>query len=65
MLGSMLCQQCMTNAVHMQVARSLYLLSRYRAAIEVYDEAIKLTDQDWELWLNKGLCAKQSGDLEQ
>jgi Bardet-Biedl syndrome 4 protein len=55
----------MTNAVHMQVARSLYLLSRYRAAIEVYDEAIKLTDQDWELWLNKGLCAKQSGDLEQ
>eukprot|EP00775_Hariotina_reticulata_P011878 gene11878-12022_t len=48
-----------------QVARSLYLLSRYRAAIDVYDEALKLTDQDWELWFNKGLCAKHSGDLEQ
>lgn len=40
----------------LQVGRSLYLLGKHSAAIDVYDEAEKIGIQDWELWLNKGLC---------
>jgi len=39
-----------------QVGRSLYLLGRHSAAIEVYDECQKLSPDDWETWHNKGLC---------
>jgi len=39
-----------------QVGRSLYLLGKHRAAIEVYDEAQRLSPDDWETWHNKGLC---------
>mmetsp|Transcript_2780 Transcript_2780/g.7462 ORF Transcript_2780/g.7462 Transcript_2780/m.7462 type:complete len:425 (-) Transcript_2780:255-1529(-) len=39
-----------------QVGRSLYLLGKHRAAIEVYDEAQKVAPDDWEIWHNKGLC---------
>lgn len=39
-----------------QVGRSLYLLGKHRAAIEVYDEAQKFSRDDWEIWHNKGLC---------
>eukprot|EP00405_Crypthecodinium_cohnii_P034770 CAMPEP_0206533174 /NCGR_PEP_ID=MMETSP0325_2-20121206/4805_1 /ASSEMBLY_ACC=CAM_ASM_000347 /TAXON_ID=2866 /ORGANISM="Crypthecodinium cohnii, Strain Seligo" /LENGTH=430 /DNA_ID=CAMNT_0054029761 /DNA_START=28 /DNA_END=1317 /DNA_ORIENTATION=- len=39
-----------------QVGRSLYLLGKHRAAIEVYDEAQKVSPDDWEIWHNKGLC---------
>lgn len=43
-----------------QVGRSLALLGKHRQAVEVYDEAQKLTgDQDWETWLAKGLCHAQ------
>merc|ERR1712232_354181 len=39
-----------------QVGRSLYLLGKHRAAIEVFDEAQKVAPDDWEIWHNKGLC---------
>mmetsp|Transcript_90623 Transcript_90623/g.245678 ORF Transcript_90623/g.245678 Transcript_90623/m.245678 type:complete len:436 (-) Transcript_90623:301-1608(-) len=39
-----------------QVGRSLYLLGKHGAAIEVYDEAQRLSPDDWEIWHNKGLC---------
>ena len=39
-----------------QVGRSLYLLGKHRAAIDVYDEAAKLGAPDWEVMHNKGLC---------
>ena len=39
-----------------QVGRSLYLLGRHKAAIDVYDEAQRISVEDWEIWHNKGLC---------
>lgn len=39
-----------------QVGRSLYLLGKHRQAIDVYEEALKLVKEDWEIWHNKGLC---------
>eukprot|EP00736_Rhodelphis_marinus_P012995 Rmarinus@m.5854 len=39
-----------------QVGRSLYLLGRHKNAIEVYDEAQKISPEDWEILHNKGLC---------
>jgi len=39
-----------------QVGRSLYLLGRHKAAIDVYDEAQRIGIDDWEIWHNKGLC---------
>eukprot|EP00275_Glaucocystis_incrassata_P001543 EC123291.1.p1 GENE.EC123291.1~~EC123291.1.p1 ORF type:complete len:137 (+),score=11.12 EC123291.1:203-613(+) len=39
-----------------QVGRSLYLLGKHKAAIEVYEEALRIGHDDWELWHNKGLC---------
>lgn len=46
----------------LQVGRSLCLLGKHRAAIDVYDEALKLQDDDAELWLHKGMCAVQLRD---
>uniref|UniRef100_A0A7S1X3Q1 Bardet-Biedl syndrome 4 n=1 Tax=Tetraselmis chuii TaxID=63592 RepID=A0A7S1X3Q1_9CHLO len=40
-----------------QVARSLYLLGKHKAAIEVYEEARRVGGvEDWETMHNKGLC---------
>jgi len=41
-----------------QVGRSLYLLGKHRNAIEVFEEAEKLTSdaEDREIWHNKGMC---------
>jgi len=39
-----------------QVGRSLYLLGRHKAALEVYDEAQRIGNDDWEIWHNRGLC---------
>eukprot|EP01047_Picozoa_sp_COSAG01_P038510 COSAG01_NODE_3129_length_6538_cov_5.398354_2_plen_357_part_00 len=41
-----------------QVGRSLYLLGKHKAAIEVFSEAKKLpaATDDWEIWHNEGLC---------
>ena len=39
-----------------QVGRSLYLLARHKAALDVYEEALQISADDWEIWHNKGLC---------
>uniref|UniRef100_A0A8C7TBB6 BBSome complex member BBS4 n=1 Tax=Oncorhynchus mykiss TaxID=8022 RepID=A0A8C7TBB6_ONCMY len=39
-----------------QVARSLFLLGKHKAAIEVYQEAGKLNEKDWEINHNLGVC---------
>ncbi|XP_067931941.1 Bardet-Biedl syndrome 4 protein-like isoform X1 [Watersipora subatra] len=39
-----------------QVARSLFLLGRHRAAIDVYNEAAELKEHDWEIYHNQGVC---------
>ncbi|OPJ70001.1 Bardet-Biedl syndrome 4 protein [Patagioenas fasciata monilis] len=39
-----------------QVARSLFLLGKHKAAIEVYNEAAKLNEKDWEISHNLGVC---------
>ena len=39
-----------------QVGRSLYLLARHKAALDVYEEALRIGVDDWEIWHNKGLC---------
>ncbi|XP_030433349.1 Bardet-Biedl syndrome 4 protein isoform X3 [Gopherus evgoodei] len=39
-----------------QVARSLFLLGKHKAAIEVYSEAAKLNQKDWEICHNLGVC---------
>jgi len=39
-----------------QVGRSLYLLARHKAALDVYEEALRIGVEDWEIWHNKGLC---------
>ncbi|XP_070537320.1 BBSome complex member BBS4-like [Ptychodera flava] len=39
-----------------QVARSLFLLGRHKAAIDVYNEAAKLSHRDWEINHNMGIC---------
>lgn len=39
-----------------EVAHSLHLLGKHSVALDVYDEAIKKSPRDWELFHNKGLC---------
>ncbi|KAM9568857.1 BBSome complex member BBS4-like isoform 4-T4 [Salvelinus alpinus] len=39
-----------------QVARSLFLLGKHKAAIEVYNEASQLNEKDWEISHNLGVC---------
>ena len=39
-----------------QVGRSLYLLGKHKAALDVYEEAQHIGIDDWEIWHNKGLC---------
>lgn len=48
-----------TNADYLkQFGRSLYLLGRHKAAIEVFDECLNLDKNDWELHFFKGLSYK-------
>lgn len=39
-----------------QVGKSLYLLGRHKAALDVYKEALRIEGEDWEVWHNQGLC---------
>lgn len=39
-----------------QMGRSLYLLGKHKAAIDVYEEAHRIGVDDWEIWHNKGMC---------
>ena len=41
-----------------QFGRSLYLLGRHKAAIEVFDECIGLNQDDWSVQFYKGLSCK-------
>ncbi|KAM8972208.1 BBSome complex member BBS4 [Pelodytes ibericus] len=46
-----------------QVARSLFLLGKHRAAVEVYNEAARLNQKDWEICHNLGVCYLYLKDL--
>ena len=39
-----------------QVAQSLYLLGKHKSALEVFDEAEKLSPEDRDISHNKGMC---------
>eukprot|EP00760_Papus_ankaliazontas_P025637 PhM_4_TR2829/c0_g1_i1/m.10480/K16531/BBS4; Bardet-Biedl syndrome 4 protein len=39
-----------------QVGRALYLLGKHKQALEIYEEARRHCDEDWELCHNMGLC---------
>ncbi|KAL9653223.1 hypothetical protein ABK040_010931 [Willaertia magna] len=47
-----------------QVGKSLYLLGRFKEAVEMYGEAQRITPQDWEIWHNKGLCFANLAEFE-
>ncbi|SPQ94612.1 unnamed protein product (mitochondrion) [Plasmodiophora brassicae] len=48
---------CPSNHLNLkQVARCLFLLGRFEAALTVYEEAEKLGGEQWDIWQNKGLC---------
>uniref|UniRef100_A0A8C6YAS0 Bardet-Biedl syndrome 4 n=1 Tax=Naja naja TaxID=35670 RepID=A0A8C6YAS0_NAJNA len=42
-----------------QVARSLFLLGKHKAAIEVYNDAAQHNEKDWEIFHNLGVCYMQ------
>ena len=48
-----------------QVARSLFLLGRHKAALQVYNEASKVCPQDWEIFHNRGVCYIYTKDFDQ
>jgi Bardet-Biedl syndrome 4 protein len=48
-----------------QVARSLFLLGRFKGALEVYTEAIRLTSEDWEMYHSMGLCHMSLKDYDE
>ncbi|XP_015282921.1 PREDICTED: Bardet-Biedl syndrome 4 protein-like, partial [Gekko japonicus] len=39
-----------------QVARTLFLLGKHKAAIELYTDAARLNKKDWEIFHNLGIC---------
>uniref|UniRef100_A0A671UKS0 Bardet-Biedl syndrome 4 n=1 Tax=Sparus aurata TaxID=8175 RepID=A0A671UKS0_SPAAU len=48
-----------------QVARSLFLLGKHKAAIEFYHEAARLNEKDWEMRYNfPCLCFRQLGKYQ-
>ncbi|KAI4874308.1 hypothetical protein NFI96_001222 [Prochilodus magdalenae] len=47
-----------------QVARSLFLLGKHKAAIEVYNEAARLNQKDWEINHNLGVCYIYTKDFK-
>ncbi|KIY96256.1 putative Bardet-Biedl syndrome 4 protein like protein [Monoraphidium neglectum] len=47
-----------------QVGRSLALLGKHRQAVDVYQEAQKLSPDDWELWYSRGLCLSHLKDQQ-
>ncbi|XP_016056974.1 PREDICTED: Bardet-Biedl syndrome 4 protein isoform X3 [Miniopterus natalensis] len=51
---AVLSPQCADNLK--QVARSLFLLGKHKAATEIYNEAAKLNQKDWEIYHNLGVC---------
>lgn len=47
-----------------QVGRCLHLMGRSKSAIDVYDQALKLSPDDWEIWHCKGMCHTHRNELE-
>ena len=47
-----------------QVARSLYLLGKQEAAIEIYNSAKQPGAEDWEIFHGLGLCYMKIGESE-
>ncbi|CAG0884735.1 unnamed protein product [Darwinula stevensoni] len=47
-----------------QAARSLFLLGRHKAAIEIYSEAQKYSEGDAEILYNMGLCHMYLGNMD-
>ncbi|KAI5100276.1 Bardet-Biedl syndrome 4 protein [Silurus meridionalis] len=47
-----------------QVARSLFLLGKHKAAIEVYNEVARLNQRDWEINHNLGVCYIYTKDFK-
>ena len=43
---------------------SRHLLGRHKNALDVFDEASKLSEEDWEIWHNKGVCNMFLKDYE-
>eukprot|EP00040_Diaphanoeca_grandis_P032974 m.200873 g.200873 ORF g.200873 m.200873 type:complete len:445 (-) comp32779_c0_seq1:11-1345(-) len=48
-----------------QVARSLVLMSRFVAAIDVYDQIILKGARDWHVLHNRGVCLSHVGRLDE
>lgn len=44
-----------------QVARSLFLLGKYKSAIEIYNT---IDDDSWDVYYNRGLCLQQMKEFE-
>lgn len=47
-----------------QVGKSLYLIGRTKAAIDIYDQTLKINPDDWEVWHNKGVCHMNKEEYE-
>lgn len=47
-----------------QVGRSLFLLGKHKAAIDIYEEARNYCDEDWELTHNTGMCYSYLKDFQ-
>ncbi|KAL4700472.1 hypothetical protein H8959_014476 [Pygathrix nigripes] len=60
---TVLSPQSADNLKHM--ARSLFLLGKHKAAIEVYNEAAKLNQKDWSLRSEHKLCAQVKQKMEE
>ncbi len=39
-----------------QVGRSLFLIGKHKAALDVFEEAEKISPDDRDIWHNKGMC---------
>lgn len=47
-----------------QVGRCLHLIGRSKSAIDVYEQALKLCPDDWEIWHCKGMCHTHRNELD-
>jgi Bardet-Biedl syndrome 4 protein len=54
-----------STAILKEVARSLYLLGKFRAAIDIFDQVQRTAaPDDWEVWHSKGVCFTDLGEWE-
>ena len=48
-----------------QVGQTLYLMAKYREALDVFEEASAWNSEDRAIWYCKGICCKYLGDYEE